>query len=64
LAFPGLFAGVLRARAVRFSDTMLLAAARAIAAAVLPGQLVPDPLNGTLHEEVAAAVAAAASPGG
>jgi malate dehydrogenase (oxaloacetate-decarboxylating) len=64
LAFPGLFAGALRARAVRFSDTMLLAAARAIAAAVPPGQLVPDPLNGTVHEEVAAAVAAAASPGG
>jgi malic enzyme len=39
---------------------MLLAAARTIAAAVPEGQLVPDPLNGTVHEEVAAAVAAAA----
>jgi len=64
LAFPGLFAGVLRARAARFSDTMLLAAARAIAAAAPTGQLVPDPLNGALHEQVAATVAAAASPSG
>jgi malate dehydrogenase (oxaloacetate-decarboxylating) len=60
LAFPGLFAGALRARAPRFSDAMLLAAARAIAAAVPEGQLVPDPLNASVHEAVAAAVAAAA----
>jgi malate dehydrogenase (oxaloacetate-decarboxylating) len=60
LAFPGLFAGALRARATHFTDAMLLAAARTIAAAVPEGQLVPDPLNGTVHEEVAAAVAAAA----
>jgi malate dehydrogenase (oxaloacetate-decarboxylating) len=60
LAFPGLFAGALRARATRFSDAMLLAAARAIAVAAPAGQLVPDPLNGTIHDEVAAAVAAAA----
>lgn len=63
LAFPGLFAGVLRARAPRFSDAMLLAAAHTIAAAAPPGQLVPDPLNGTVHEEVTAAVAAAAGSG-
>ncbi len=63
LAFPGLFAGALRARAPRFSDAMLLAAAHAIAAAAPTGQLVPDPLNGTVHEEVAAAVAAAAGSG-
>jgi malate dehydrogenase (oxaloacetate-decarboxylating) len=63
LAFPGLFAGALRARAARFSDTMLLVAARVIAAAAPAGQLVPDPLNGTIHEEVAAAVAAAAASG-
>jgi malate dehydrogenase (oxaloacetate-decarboxylating) len=63
LAFPGLFAGVLRARATSFNDAMLLAAARAIAAAAPAGLLVPDPLNGTIHEEVAAAVAAAAGAG-
>jgi hypothetical protein len=38
---------------------MLLAAARTIAQAAPEGQLVPDPLNNTLHETVAAAVAAA-----
>jgi malate dehydrogenase (oxaloacetate-decarboxylating) len=64
LAFPGLFAGAMRARAPRFTDAMLLAAARAIGAAVPAGQLVPDPLNGTVHGEVAAAVAAAAGAGG
>jgi malate dehydrogenase (oxaloacetate-decarboxylating) len=63
LAFPGLFAGAMRARAPRFTDAMLLAAARAIGAAVPAGQLVPDPLNGTVHGEVAAAVAAAAAAG-
>jgi malate dehydrogenase (oxaloacetate-decarboxylating) len=59
LAFPGLFAGALRARAPAFTDAMLLAAARTIAQAAPEGQLVPDPLNPTLHEAVAAAVAAA-----
>jgi len=34
--------------------------ARAIAAAVPEGQLVPDPIKGSVHEAVAAAVAAAA----
>jgi len=63
LAFPGLFAGALRARAVAFSDAMLLAAARTIAEAAPEGQLVPDALNGTIHEAVAAAVAAAAAAG-
>jgi malate dehydrogenase (oxaloacetate-decarboxylating) len=60
LAFPGLFAGALRARAKAFTDAMLLAAARTIAAAALEGQLVPDALSDTLHEQVTAAVAAAA----
>jgi malate dehydrogenase (oxaloacetate-decarboxylating) len=62
LAFPGLFAGALRARATTFTDAMLLAAARTIAQAAPEGQLVPDPLNNTLHEDVAAAVAAAVVP--
>jgi malate dehydrogenase (oxaloacetate-decarboxylating) len=59
LAFPGLFAGAMRARATSFTDAMLLAAARTIAQAAPEGQLVPDALNGTLHDAVAAAVAAA-----
>jgi len=63
-AFPGLFAGALRVRAARFCDPMLLVAARAIAASAPAGQLLPDPLSGTVHEEVAAGVAAAADAGG
>ncbi|HVY81620.1 MAG TPA: malic enzyme-like NAD(P)-binding protein [Steroidobacteraceae bacterium] len=59
LAFPGLFAGALRARARAFTDAMLLAAARTIAAAAPEGQLVPDALSDTLHAQVTAAVAAA-----
>ena len=61
LAFPGLFAGALRAKATDFSDAMLIAAARTIAQAAPEGQLVPEPLNNSLHEAVAAAVAAAAT---
>ena len=62
LAFPGLFAGALRAGAKDFSDAMLIAAARTIAQSAPEGQLVPEPLNNTLHEAVAAAVAAAVVP--
>jgi malate dehydrogenase (oxaloacetate-decarboxylating) len=63
LAFPGLFAGALRAEARDFSDAMLIAAARTIADSAPEGQLVPEALNSTLHEAVAAAVAAAVIPG-
>jgi malate dehydrogenase (oxaloacetate-decarboxylating) len=62
LAFPGLFRGVLEARAKCFTDAMLLAAADAIAAMTRGDELVPDPLDKELHEKVAAAVRAAASP--
>jgi len=60
LAFPGLFKGVLEARARRFSDAMLMAAANVIAAAASGDELVPDPLDKELHEKVTAAVRAAA----
>ncbi len=60
LAFPGLFKGALEARATRFDDGMLMAAARAIADAAEPDTLVPDPLDKSLHERVTAAVKAAA----
>src|SRR5256884_671196 len=62
LAFPGLFKGALEARARRFSDAMLMAAADAIAALARGDELVPDPLDKALHEQVAAAVKAAAEP--
>ena len=60
LAFPGLFKGALEARARRFSDAMLMAAANAIAEHARGDELVPDPLDKALHEQVAAAVRAAA----
>jgi malate dehydrogenase (oxaloacetate-decarboxylating) len=63
LAFPGLFKGVLAARVTRFSDAMLMAAAEAIAQLARGDELVPDPLDKTVHERVAAAVLAAAQSG-
>jgi malate dehydrogenase (oxaloacetate-decarboxylating) len=61
LAFPGLFRGALEARARSFTDAMLMAAARTIAAAASGDELVPDPLDKQLHEKVTAAVRAAAA---
>ena len=56
LSFPGLFDGVLRAKARGFTDSTLVAAAAALAAAAAPGQLLPDPLDLTVHERVSRAV--------
>ena len=56
LGFPGLFRGALDARARRFTDEMLLAAAEAIADAAAEDELVPDALDPAVHEAVAAAV--------
>ena len=56
LAFPGLFKGALNARAVRFIDAMLMAAARAIADLAQGDEWVPDPLDKAVHEHVATAV--------
>ncbi|HVC30111.1 MAG TPA: malic enzyme-like NAD(P)-binding protein [Steroidobacteraceae bacterium] len=59
LAFPGLFKGALAAGAPRFTDAMLMAAARAIAEQAEGDALVPSPLDKSMHERVALAVAAA-----
>ena len=56
LAFPGLFRGVLDAGASRFSDSMLLAAANAIADSAPEGELIPSPLDHKAHDRVATAV--------
>lgn len=58
LCFPGLFDAALRTRAREFTDAMLIAAARAIAAAAPAGQLLPDPLEPSVHERVSTAVQA------
>jgi malate dehydrogenase (oxaloacetate-decarboxylating) len=55
LGFPGLFKGALAARAPRFTDAMLLAAAGSIAEQAQT-DLVPDPLDRAVHQAVAAAV--------
>jgi malate dehydrogenase (oxaloacetate-decarboxylating) len=60
LAFPGLFRGALDARASRFDDAMLMAAAHAIAAMAPRDDLVPDSLDPRVHAAVAEAVRAAA----
>jgi malate dehydrogenase (oxaloacetate-decarboxylating) len=60
LAFPGLFKGALSARVTQFSDAMLMAAASAIAQLARGNELVPDPLDKNVHEQVTAAVRAAA----
>jgi len=67
LCFPGLFDAALRARARAFTDAMLVAAAGALAAAAPAGQLLPEPLDVTVHERVSRAVQAAvigAAPAG
>ncbi len=64
LAFPGLFRGALDAGAKRFTDAMLIAAARTIAAATDERTLVPTPLDENVHRAVAGAVHEAAVEGG
>jgi malic enzyme len=49
---------VLRTRAREFTDAMLVAAARALAAAAPAKQLLPDPLDIAVHECVSQAVQA------
>jgi malate dehydrogenase (oxaloacetate-decarboxylating) len=60
LCFPGLFDAALRARARAFTDKMLVAAASALAAAAPAGQLLPDPLEISVHARVSQAVQAVA----
>ncbi|MDQ0242992.1 malate dehydrogenase (oxaloacetate-decarboxylating) [Bacillus fengqiuensis] len=56
LGFPGIFRGVLNAGARDITHEMLVAAAEAIAAETKPGDLVPHPLDLSVHERVAEAV--------
>jgi malate dehydrogenase (oxaloacetate-decarboxylating) len=60
LGFPGLFKGALDARAPRFTDRMLMAAARSLADLAPGTDLVPDALDPAVHAAVAEAVRAAA----
>ncbi len=57
LGFPGIFRGAVDADVPRITEEMLLAAARAIADAAPPGEIVPSPLDRSVHRRVAQAVA-------
>ncbi len=60
--FPGLFKGALEARARRFTDDMLMAAANTLSQLAGTEALLPDPLDLEAHRRVTAAVRDAASP--
>jgi malate dehydrogenase (oxaloacetate-decarboxylating) len=72
LAFPGVFRGLLDASATHIDDTLLLAAAEAIASAVTeeelnPNYIIPSVFHADVHTAVAAAVrhaAGVAAPSG
>jgi malate dehydrogenase (oxaloacetate-decarboxylating) len=56
LAFPGLFKGILEARARRFTPEMYTDAARVIASFAQPGEVVPSPFDMRIHDAVREAV--------
>jgi malate dehydrogenase (oxaloacetate-decarboxylating) len=60
LAYPGLFKGALLARANQITSTMRRAAAEALSELAPDGQLLPDPLDRSVHAAVAERVAQAA----
>jgi malate dehydrogenase (oxaloacetate-decarboxylating) len=68
LAFPGIFAGALRVRASRVTESMKLAAAEALAGVVVdelsPSRIIPSPFDERVAPAVTAAVAAAARAAG
>ncbi|MBI2908498.1 MAG: NAD-dependent malic enzyme [Chloroflexi bacterium] len=64
LGFPGIWRGTLDALASRITYQMYTAAAEAIAAATMEGELVPHPLDPKVHREVTHAVARAALASG
>ena len=55
-AFPGLLRGALDAKTRRFTDQMLFAASHCLAGNTPEGQLVPDPLDKSIHKAVTQAV--------
>jgi malate dehydrogenase (oxaloacetate-decarboxylating) len=59
LAYPGIFRGALDSRARSITVEMMLAASRALAAAVPEGELMPEMMDPATHQAVARAVAEA-----
>jgi malate dehydrogenase (oxaloacetate-decarboxylating) len=64
LGFPGILRAAIDCRASRITQSMYLAAARAIAGLARENELVPNPLRPDVHRAVARAVAQAAQAGG
>ncbi len=64
LCYPGVCRGMLDAGATRAAPELFLAASRALVALTPPGQLLPDPLDRSVHFGVARAVARAAMEAG
>ncbi|GJL56264.1 MAG: putative NAD-dependent malic enzyme 1 [Nitrospirales bacterium] len=64
LAYPGIFKGALETRARKINDPMLLGAVQAIVDATPQGEIVPSPLDPTVHVAVTKAVAKAAMTSG
>jgi len=56
LAYPGLFKGILEARACTFTPEMFADAARVIASFAQPGEVVPSPFDMRIHDAVRACV--------
>ena len=56
IGFPGIFKGALDAGASAITYPMLIAAAQAIVGHTKPGELIPNPLDPTVHQLVARAV--------
>lgn len=57
LGFPGIFRGAVDAGVSHLTVEMFIAAAKAIAESAAPGELVPSPLELTVHRKVAQEVA-------
>ena len=57
LGFPGIFRGAVDAGVSQLTVEMFIAAAKAIAESAAPGELVPSPLEQSVHHRVTQAVA-------
>lgn len=64
LAYPGLLRGAIQSHAKRMHTDMYIAAAEAIAQHTPENELIPDPLDHTLHDAVTKAVIKAAQHAG
>ena len=57
LGFPGIFRGAVDSDAMRITDEMLIAAMEVLVRMTPAGELMPNPLDKKVHQEVARAVA-------